>query len=115
MAEPKRLPEIRVTLTRVPPGERAVPLEYPANLGLRTKFGGEPDWIQWTSDTPECGSCGQAMTFVAQLDSFEHRNERNPLSRSPSGHQDYMFGDVGMIYVFFCFDCLVPHCLHECY
>ena len=37
----------------------------------------------------------QAMHFIAQIDSFE------------DGHPDpqFMFGDVGMIYVWYCFKC----------
>lgn len=104
MNEPRRLPEIRVDLERVPPGARAVGLDYPENLGLRSKLGGDPDWIQ-EDETPACESCGEPMTFVAQIDSVEHDNPRNPLRKSPLGNQHYMFGDVGMIYVFYCFDC----------
>jgi hypothetical protein len=29
--------------------------------------------------------------------------------------KDYMFGDVGMIYVFFCFDCCHTASLMQCY
>lgn len=115
MPDRKRLPEVRVLLERVKRGTRAVPLDYPANLGLRTKLGGEPDWIQ-SDETPVCESCGEPMDFVAQIDSIEHENKNNPLSKSALGHQqDYMFGDVGMIYVFFCFGCLQPTCLSQDY
>jgi hypothetical protein len=114
MAKPRQLPEIRVILKRVRPGERAVSLDYPDNLGLRTKLGGEPDWIQG-DNAPQCESCGEPMTFVAQIDSIEHDNKHNPLRRDCLGNQDYMFGDVGMIYVFYCFDCCQPACLDQCY
>jgi hypothetical protein len=110
----RRLPEIRVTLERVPPEQRAVPLDYPDNLGLRTKLGGEPEWIQG-DDTPACPHCGRQMTFVAQIDSIEHDSPQNPLGRDPLGELDYMFGDVGMIYVFFCEECCEPGCVHQCY
>src|SRR4051794_22092768 len=99
MAKKRRLPEIRVVLERVKKGEQTVSLGYPENLGLRTKLGGKPDWIQ-SDETPECESCGEPMDFVAQIDSVEHESEHNPLSKPALGHQDYMFGDVGMIYVF---------------
>lgn len=114
MSEARRLVEIRVTLERVPQGQQAVPLAYPDNVGLRTKLGGEPDWIQG-DEVPECPHCGQRMAFVAQIDSVEHDSENNPLRRDCLEDQDYMFGDVGMIYVFFCFDCCQPNCVHQCY
>ena len=55
------------------------------------------------------------MVFVAQIDSVEHDSKRNPRGRDCLGEQDYMFGDVGMIYVFFCFECSQPGCVHQCY
>jgi len=54
------------------------------------------------------------MSFVAQIDSFEHNDENNP-NRRDYGKQHFMFGDVGMIYVWFCFDCLVPFATMDCY
>jgi hypothetical protein len=114
MAKKRCLPEIRVLLERVKKGEQAVSVGYPENLGLRTKLGGKPDWIQ-SDETPECELCGEPMDFVAQIDSIEHENQRNPLSKPALGHQDYMFGDVGMIYIFFCFDCLQPSCVVQYY
>ena len=104
MAKPRRLPEIRVELSRPQRGEKAVPLDYPHHLGMRTKLGGEPDWVQ-DFETPACVECGNDMTFVAQIDSIEHDNKLNPLRRPALGKKDYMFGDVGMVYVFFCFKC----------
>ena len=55
------------------------------------------------------------MTFVAQIDSINHDADNNPhridcLSRE----QKFMFGDVGMIYVFFCFDCLETASIMQC-
>lgn len=44
------------------------------------------------------------MNFVGQIDSFEHESKRNKNSRS-AGDQNFMFGDVGMIYVFYCIAC----------
>ena len=114
MAKARQLPEIRVSLQRVPEGERAVPLDYPDSLGVRTKLGGEPDWVQGDA-TPQCEFCDVPMSFVAQIDSIEHDNEHNPLRRDCMGDQDYMFGDVGMIYVFFCFECGETACLLQCY
>ena len=48
-----------------------------------------PDWVQ-SPDVPECPSCHELMTFYGQLDSIG----------------DAMtIADVGMVYVFVCFDC----------
>jgi hypothetical protein len=47
--------------------------------------------------------------------SIEHENKHNPLSKPALGHQHYMFGDVGMIYIFFCFDCLQLSCSVQYY
>jgi uncharacterized protein YwqG len=103
----KKLREYKVALTKCAPGEHAVDLDSVNNLGLRTKLGGEPDWEQ-NNEHPDCPSCTTPMSFVAQIDSIEHWSDANPHSRNPigQGRSDFMFGDVGMIYVFFCFDCL---------
>lgn len=46
------------------------------------------------------------MTFVAQLDSIEHDDRANPHAVDClSDEQQYVFGDVGMIYVFACLSC----------
>jgi hypothetical protein len=57
-------------------------------VGTRHKLGGDPDWIDKPS-TLQC-SCGQDMTFYAQLDSL---------------NDEFVLADCGMIYVFVCFDC----------
>jgi uncharacterized protein YwqG len=112
------LPEFRVTLERVSPGDQAYPInedvphyEY---HGRRTKLGGEPDWDQG-DDIPSCPECKQPMTFVAQIDSVEHEWSSNPHKVSAiSPDQKWMFGDVGMIYVFFCFECLETKSVFQC-
>ena len=115
MPNTKVLPELRVTLQRVAEGERAVPHDYPESLGISTKLGGLPDWIQ-TEEIPVCRGCSAPMTFVAQIDSVEHQNKLNPLAKDPiHDHQDYMFADVGMIYVFYCFDCCETQSVFQCY
>ena len=114
MPKRRRLNEYRVNLNRVKRGERAIPLDYPENLGSRTKLGGEPTWIQGDA-TPECSECGEPMYFVAQIDSVEHRSEHNALMKEPPKHIDFMFGDVGMIYVFYCFDCSEVQSLQQTY
>ncbi len=61
----------------------------PPEVGTRHQLGGEPTFIQKT-DWPACSSCGQKMTFYAQLDSI---------------NDDVILADCGLIYVFVCFDC----------
>src|SRR5262245_20937586 len=80
MPGPKQLKEYRVRIEPVPNDQRAVALDYPDNLGLRTKLGGGPDWIQ-DDETPQCYSCGSEATFIAQIDSVEHSSKYNPLRR----------------------------------
>ena len=82
--------------------------------GLRSKLGGKPTWEQ-NDETPICKSCNQPMTFVGQIDSMEQYSTENPHSIDSIHHeQDYMFGDVGLIYVFFCFDCLETVSVFQC-
>jgi hypothetical protein len=114
MKKARVLPEFRVELSRVKRGERAVQLDYPDHLGMRTQLGGEPDWIQ-DPEPPACAECHSEMTFVAQIDSIEHDSKHNPMRRPALGKQDWMFGDVGMIYVFFCFPCATTQSVFQCY
>lgn len=107
-----RLREYIVTLKECPSGESAIPLNYP-NAGLKTKLGGDPNWVQG-DERPECRCCGQPMTFVAQIDSIEHRENNNLHGKSPPD-REWMFGDVGMIYVFFCFGCLATRGVFQCH
>ena len=112
---PRDLPDHpREYRVRIVPAERAGPTPRPPDdLGLRTKFGGVPDAIQ-DADPVQCSGCFRPMHFVAQLDSFEHKGERNPRSQDYPD-QPFMFGDVGMIYVYFCFACLTPHATLQSY
>lgn len=116
---PEPLPEFRVTLTRLKLGETAFPQgpDVPdhEHLGQRTKLGGKPDWIQGDRSNPDCTKCSKPMTFVAQIDSVEHEWRSNPHSVPVSRDQKWMFNDVGMIYVFFCFECGSAHADSECY
>ncbi|KKR86414.1 hypothetical protein A2875_00700 [Candidatus Gottesmanbacteria bacterium RIFCSPHIGHO2_01_FULL_46_14] len=100
----KILRQYKITLERVD-SNSSTTVSDPDNLGLRTKLGGKPDWIQ-ADEAPACPSCRQKMSFVGQIDSIEHESKHNLHSISAiSPEQEYMFGDVGMIYVFFCFEC----------
>ena len=106
-----KLPEYRMRFDSVPLGQEAVD---PRCYGLRSKLGGEPNWEQ-NDETPQCPSCGEEMTFVAQIDSINHDTESNPHHIDClSDEQKFMFGDVGMIYVFFCFDCLETTSVMQC-
>jgi hypothetical protein len=115
------LPEFRVTLTRLKNGETAYPIDedgFSEDMeGQRTKLGGLPESIQGgVDDLPKCPDCQKEMLFVAQIDSIEHQWETNPHSVDAlSEDQKWMFGDVGMIYVFFCKECLRAHADFECY
>jgi len=114
------LPEFRVILERVPDGEEAYPTDddtpHYEYQGRRTKLGGRPDWMQGDEeDCPTCPHCEKDVTFVAQIDSIEHDWRSNPHRVDClSKEQKWMFGDVGMIYVFFCFDCLESIAVFEC-
>jgi hypothetical protein len=113
------LPEVlREYRVRIVPLDRAGPQpKYPQNLGRRTKFGGSPDEIQRGDDDEDgkaCPQCFGKMHFVAQIDSFEHNDENNP-NRKDYADAQFMFGDVGMIYVWFCFNCLTPQATLESY
>lgn len=98
----EKLREYRMKFELVLSDEQAVDTN---KLGLRSKLGGEPDWDQ-ADETPICLRCEEAMAFVAQIDSIEHDEDHNPHRIDClSNDQQYLFGDVGMIYVFVCFRC----------
>ena len=97
-------PELRVRLELVPPGETAVPEEELPESGLRTKLGGQPDWIEG-DDRPTCPGCKRKMRFVAQIDSVGCDRPSNKVAKDPAVQEAYMFADGGMIYVFLCNDC----------
>ena len=67
------------------------------DYGHRSKLGGIPDWLQ-NDETPKCPHCRHTMEFIAQIDSIDYTGFPNPKA-------EYMLGDVGMIYVFFCKKC----------
>jgi len=107
----EHLREYKIDLAERIRGRKAAPKDAPA-LGMRTKFGGDPDWVQ-NNDRPECYFCKRPMTFVAQIDSIEHFDPSNPLRREHADQQ-WMFGGVGMIYVFFCFYCQTTQSVYQC-
>jgi len=95
-----------------PVARSAVPSEE--DLGLRSKLGGKPEWEQ-ADETPSCPRCHQQMVFVGQIDSIEFDSAANPHRVDClSGEAEYMFGDVGLIYVFFCFECCESQSVFQC-
>jgi uncharacterized protein YwqG len=111
MKRPETLRQYRILFERVPDGEQSID---PNKLGQRSKLGGTPNWDQ-SNETPTCSSCDKEMTFIAQLDSIEHQSKSNPHSMNAlSKDKHYMFGDVGMLYVFFCFECLETQTVFQC-
>ena len=117
--KPDRLPEFRVTLERINEGDTAYPIggdvPHDEYYGRRTKLGGDPDFEQDARVRPPCEKCKKPMVFVAQIDSVEYDWKSNPHRVDClSKNKKWMFGDVGMIYVFFCFDCLHPWAYFEC-
>jgi len=86
---PEILKEYRVEL--IPTEGSATEKRKP---GHRTKFGGIPDEIQANSTVLRCPICAKKMRFIGQIDSFD---------------DEFMFMDMGMIYIWYCFDCFQPH------
>ena len=94
---PERLREYRTKI--VPIEDAPPPAPYPDHLGYRTKFGGTPEAIQPGGDDERtCEVCFQPLRFIAQIDSFGYGQPE----------AQFMFGDVGMIYVWSCLHCQTP-------
>lgn len=58
-------------------------------VGTRHRLGGEPSFLQ-QAEHPTCSSCREEMTFYGQLDSIS---------------DEIVLADVGLVFVFVCFDC----------
>ena len=88
----KRMPPFK--LRPEPMNEEAASLPKfkwaPDDVGTRHKLGGDPDFIQG-QDWPTCEECHERMTFYGQLDSV---------------NDEFCIADTGMIYVFYCFNCV---------
>jgi uncharacterized protein YwqG len=107
---PDKLRQYKMLFERVTDGHQLDAVD----LGLSSKLGGDPDWQQG-EEWPDCLSCQRPMTFVAQIDSMEHDNKNNPHRIDClSGEAHFMFGDVGLIYVFLCFECLESRNVVQC-
>lgn len=108
---PEILRGYRVTIV---PAAEAGPVG-PKDRGRRTKFGGIPDELQPPGQSGvTCPGRQKRMSLVGQVDSFEFNGKDNPNCKN-YGDERFMFGDVGMIHVWFCFDCLEPLATMDCY
>ncbi|AZQ68902.1 hypothetical protein EF888_18280 [Silicimonas algicola] len=87
----KTIPEIRLEMKpKTREAKAVVGFDWAEDgVGKRSKIGGRPDFLQGREDVG-CDSCGEEMTFFAQLDSVG---------------DEICFADVGMVFVFVCFDC----------
>lgn len=81
-------PEIKILLNVTNENSQYIGFPGGGELGKRSKFGGEPHWIQG-EEWPVC-KCGNKMSFYAQLDSIGI---------------DMGVGDCGIIYIFICEKC----------
>jgi hypothetical protein len=68
-------------------------------IGTRHRLGGRPEAIQ-AVEYPECPHCGEKMTFYGQLDSL---------------NDEFCIADVGLVYVFVCFECSEATALVDSY
>ena len=86
----EKIPAFRIRLEPLTSDAEAVlGFDWAADdIGRRHQLGGEPTWLQGEA-TPTCPSCGERMTFYGQLDSIG---------------DDIALADVGLVYVFICFN-----------
>ena len=91
MTESPKIPEIPLSMSPATNEARAVVgFKWAGDrVGRRHKLGGSPEWLQ-KPDVPSCPDCRHTMTFYGQLDSIGDA---------------VVLADVGMVYVFVCFDC----------
>jgi hypothetical protein len=106
------LREFRMSFIRVRPDGQPTRLGYPENVGRRSKIGGDPEWIQH-DESPDCPNCHEAMIFVGQIDSLDAAPDQ--FGEDYVSFNEYMFGDCGMIYLFFCFACCHVSTVFQCY
>lgn len=94
------IPEIKLTLDpKTPEAEDAVGFKWAVEgIGMRSKLGGKPDFLQ-EAKIPCCEDCNERMTFYGQLDSVG---------------DEVILADVGMVYIFVCFDCYTSTSLIQC-
>jgi hypothetical protein len=69
------------------------------DIGTRHRLGGCPDAIQ-PLEYPTCPECGEEMNFYPQLDSI---------------NDEFVLGDVGLVYVSVCFYCTEAQAIVQTY
>jgi hypothetical protein len=80
--------------------KKLLPFQWAGNeIGKRHQLGGEPTLIQKTEEII-CKSCGNKLTFYAQIDSI---------------NDDIILADCGMIFIYVCFDCYVVNSFIQSY
>jgi hypothetical protein len=90
-----KIPKIKlITQPETEEAKKAVGYEWNDVAGTRHFLGGEPDGIE-EKDYPTCDSCGERMTFYAQIDSVGDK---------------YDLADCMVIHNFVCFDCFEVKC-----
>lgn len=83
-----KYPEIKILLDITDDNKKYIGFPGGGELGKRSKFGGDPNWIQG-EEWPLC-NCNKRMSFYAQLDSLG---------------LDMGIGDCSLIYIFICKKC----------
>gem|GEM_PF-2367763 len=68
------------------------------------RVGGSPTWVQDT-EYLKCPKCSRTMHFAAQIDSDLKLVDGS----------DWMWGDLGICYLYFCGDCSVTGVTYQCY
>ena len=96
------LPEADVRLRRTP--DRWSLQDWALSNGRQNlnRVGGEPTWIQGP-DHPSCPECSTTMSFVMQLDSLD-----------VDGGPWWLWGNGGILYVFWCTECSISATLWQC-
>jgi hypothetical protein len=103
------LPELKVALELTPKSKWKS--RGNAEEGERSKLGGSPDWVQM-DETPVCSRCRKSMVFIAQIDSLG--NADTPLGKQLLAGGHYVFGDAGMLYLFWCAECNATGSVFQC-
>lgn len=84
-----KYPEIKILLDITADNAKHIGFPGGGELGKRSKFGGDPVWIQ--DEAWQVCNCSRKMSFYAQLDSIGI---------------DMNIVDCGLIYIFICEKCI---------
>lgn len=87
----RAIPQFRLVPEPLTEEARALPgFKWASDeAGTRHRLGGTPEFLQ-KDEPPQCPDCKEQMTFYAQLDSI---------------NDEFCLADVGLLYVFVCFQC----------